>query len=144
MSAAVSMVLFLVCAFFIFQSQAWLFASNKERNCPSKPNYSSCRLGHACDPSKPNPCGCPHACCALNTGQKYISVGISTGGGGVKPVGGVGTFPHLRNFICFRKGECNQKCGGIWKKFNNLDKCGCGVGLRCTKRHWYQSRRCKP
>lgn len=114
-----------------------IFRDSKPLTCLPKPSYAGCHFNTPCDPSKPNPCGCPHACCSP-TKAKIISAKST----------------HLRmrtadilahaQYFCIKKTECNQSCGHVWMSSNNVDKCGCGEGLECVAGNWFFHRTCRP
>ena len=111
------------------------------QKCPATPDYSECRLNMPCNPNDVNPCGCPHACCAASK-TYYIAKGSSGEQRGIKAINH--TSLHFSTHYCFKKGECNQLCGGVWSLLNNVDKCGCGEGLKCSFDVWHSQLRCFP
>jgi len=109
--------------------------------CPEKPNYDRCRLNLPCNPRSKNPCGCPHACCA--PGKAYF---ISEGFSGKKRLSAsiIHTLLNKISYYCVKKGECNDLCDDMSAYGRNLNRCGCGQGLKCSFSFWHGHSRCSP
>eukprot|EP00112_Aurelia_sp_Birch-Aquarium-sp1_P001902 Seg1208.3 transcript_id=Seg1208.3/GoldUCD/mRNA.D3Y31 product="hypothetical protein" protein_id=Seg1208.3/GoldUCD/D3Y31 len=81
----------------------------------AQPDYSRCHMHASCNPSDLHPCGCPHACCAPDTGETYRADLHNH------------AVPFMYGYRCYRKPKAGEAC------FDDFH-CPCQSGLLCLKK----------